>query len=458
MGVKPISVGYNMIIAALAIGLLFAAASARADQMMHTPFGDKPATCVHHVPAGSKILDHVTAQYPDGSRHTFAACANPNPSAAFSTWVEDAVNNSASYSGISGQWMVPAAPGSMQGQTIFIFNAIETQSVILQPVLQWGADLNAWEMQSWRCDSNNTCYFSDPIIVGSGDALTGTTLFDNTTGNWTITLQDDTTGKSTTLTVTSSAAGGTGGKAFGGALEVYNVQTCSGYPASIPITFINTSLTLNGNTLEDVPFTPEINRNECGEDVNVNGISLAVNAPIVPLNGGCGSANGTSQSNAPTSGLCSSGTASVVSGTGPWNWSCVGSNGGSTASCSAPVSVMGVNGVCGPANGTSQSRAPTSGLCSSGTASVFSGTGPWNWSCVGSNGGSTASCSAPVSAMGVNGVCGSANGRLSSSKPTSNLCSTGTATPVSSGLLGGPPWIWSCVGSGGGSSASCSAI
>lgn len=85
MGVKPISVGYNMIIAALAIGLLFAAASARADQMMHTPFGDKPATCVHHVPAGSKILDHVTAQYPDGSRHTFAACANPNPSAAFSS-------------------------------------------------------------------------------------------------------------------------------------------------------------------------------------------------------------------------------------------------------------------------------------------------------------------------------------------------------------------------------------
>jgi hypothetical protein len=406
MGVKPISVGYNMIIAALAaIGSLFAAASSRADQMVHTPFGDKPATCVHHVPAGSKILDYVTAQYPDASRHAFAACANPHPSAATNGWVEDAVNNSASFSGISGQWMVPAAPGSMQGQTIFIFNAIQTQSVILQPVLQWGSDFNNWEMESWRCDSNNTCFFSDPIIVEPGDSLTGTTLFDSTTENWTITLQDNTTGRSTTLTVTSSAAGGTGGEAFGGALEVYNVQTCSGYPASMAITFINTSLTSNGNTLENVPFTPEIHTNGCGEDVNVNGISLAVTAPVVPL-----------------------------------------------------------NGACGPSNNTSLSSAPTSGLCASGTASAVTGTGPWNWSCAGSNGGSTASCSAPASIMGVNGVCGSANGRLLSSKPTSNLCSSGTASPVSGRVVGvpqltslSPPWIWSCFGSGNGSTAQCSA-
>jgi hypothetical protein len=37
----------------------------------------------------------------------------------------------------------------------------------------------------------------------------------------------------------------------------------------------------------------------------------------------------------PTSGFCSTGTASPVSGTGPWTWSCNGSNGGTTASCSA---------------------------------------------------------------------------------------------------------------------------
>jgi 2',3'-cyclic-nucleotide 2'-phosphodiesterase/3'-nucleotidase/5'-nucleotidase len=53
-----------------------------------------------------------------------------------------------------------------------------------------------------------------------------------------------------------------------------------------------------------------------------------------------------------------------------------------------------VNGVCGASNGASLSSAPTTNLCSAGTASAVSGTGPWTWSCAGSGGGTTASCSA----------------------------------------------------------------
>lgn len=53
-----------------------------------------------------------------------------------------------------------------------------------------------------------------------------------------------------------------------------------------------------------------------------------------------------------------------------------------------------INGVCGPSNGLSLSSAPVTGLCSAGTASAVSGTGPWSWTCAGSGGGSTASCSA----------------------------------------------------------------
>jgi prepilin-type N-terminal cleavage/methylation domain-containing protein len=54
-----------------------------------------------------------------------------------------------------------------------------------------------------------------------------------------------------------------------------------------------------------------------------------------PVNGACGSANGQSFESAPSTNLCSAGTASSVTGSGPWTWTCVGSNGGSTASCSA---------------------------------------------------------------------------------------------------------------------------
>ena len=58
--------------------------------------------------------------------------------------------------------------------------------------------------------------------------------------------------------------------------------------------------------------------------------------PIAPVNGACGSSNGIAVSSAPTTALCSTGTASAVGGSGPWSWSCAGSNGGSTAQCSAP--------------------------------------------------------------------------------------------------------------------------
>jgi hypothetical protein len=59
--------------------------------------------------------------------------------------------------------------------------------------------------------------------------------------------------------------------------------------------------------------------------------------PIAPVNGACGSSNGVAVSSAPTTGLCGTGTASAVGGSGPWSWSCAGSNGGSTAQCSAPL-------------------------------------------------------------------------------------------------------------------------
>lgn len=54
-----------------------------------------------------------------------------------------------------------------------------------------------------------------------------------------------------------------------------------------------------------------------------------------------------------------------------------------------------VNGVVGPANGVAVGQAPTTGLCTSGTATAVAGTGPWTWTCQGSNGGSSQNGSAP---------------------------------------------------------------
>ncbi|MGC8493971.1 MAG: FG-GAP repeat protein, partial [Syntrophobacteraceae bacterium] len=56
-----------------------------------------------------------------------------------------------------------------------------------------------------------------------------------------------------------------------------------------------------------------------------------------------------------------------------------------------------VNGACGSSNGSYFGTAHTSNLCSSGTASSITGSGPWTWSCTGLNGGTTANCSAQFS-------------------------------------------------------------
>ncbi len=71
-------------------------------------------------------------------------------------------------------------------------------------------------------------------------------------------------------------------------------------------------------------------------------------------------------------------------------------NEASTAIPSMSPIAESVDGVCGTANGAAMSSAPTGGLCGAGRASVLSGSGPWSWTCEGAGGGKSASCSAPL--------------------------------------------------------------
>lgn len=107
----------------------------------------------------------------------------------------------------------------------------------------------------------------------------------------------------------------------------------------------------------------------------------------------CGAAHGVSTTSAPTSNLCMAGTPTSVIGAGPWLWTCQGTHGGSAANCMAP---MQVNGACGAADATPIAGAPTANLCRSGTASGVSGNGPWSWTCQGAEGGVSATCQAPM--------------------------------------------------------------
>jgi hypothetical protein len=107
--------------------------------------------------------------------------------------------------------------------------------------------------------------------------------------------------------------------------------------------------------------------------------------------GVCGSADGSETNVTPTANLCTIGTSSAVIGTGPWTWTCQSTNGGLTAACIATLPAATAPGACGLANGTTIPSKPNINLCTGGNPSVVSGTGPWTWDCMGTN---TVSCSA----------------------------------------------------------------
>lgn len=116
-------------------------------------------------------------------------------------------------------------------------------------------------------------------------------------------------------------------------------------------------------------------------------------------------------------------------------WKCQGSGGGITTLCSANFSNSVVNGMC-----DSKLNSCLQGMFSD--AADVNGTNYWN--CAGFNGGANASCSSANIASGVtvNGRCGT----------TINNCSAGNYADMSDTSTN---HIWSCLGSSGGTSATC---
>jgi predicted extracellular nuclease len=192
----------------------------------------------------------------------------------------------------------------------------------------------------------------------------------------------------TTVSYTATAA--TGGSIS--AIDLSGIAALQNVPPGTTVTF--RIVNYGGTSASGTWYIFDV-ANSTAADFQIDGTVTASG----PINGVCDSANGQSFTSAPTTNLCAAGTTSAFTGTGPWAWTCGGINGGTTASCSANLNTTPVNGVCGSANGQSFSSIPTTNLCSAGTATSVTGTGPWAWSCNGANGGSASSCSANLTSV-----------------------------------------------------------
>ncbi|MCL2473887.1 MAG: hypothetical protein FWF23_03160 [Alphaproteobacteria bacterium] len=168
-----------------------------------------------------------------------------------------------------------------------------------------------------------------------------------------------------------------------------------------------------------------------------------------PVAGACGTAHGVGVAAAPTTNLCSAGTETAVTiNATNYTWSCAGQHGGAAASCSAERLLP---GACGTAHDIAAASPPAANLCTTGTASaVTTNAANYTWSCYGA-GGDESLCSAPRK---INGVCGTAHGVAAVLPPAANLCTTGTTSAVTTSAAA---YTWKCAGANGGDESSCSA-
>ncbi len=122
------------------------------------------------------------------------------------------------------------------------------------------------------------------------------------------------------------------------AIDLSGIAALQNVPASTTVTFrvVNYGGTATGGTwyVFDVA-------NTTANDLEISG-TVSVASGVV--NGACGSSNGQTVAVAPSINLCTTGTASTVTGTGPWAWSCASTTGGTTASCAASKTAISTGG------------------------------------------------------------------------------------------------------------------
>jgi hypothetical protein len=130
----------------------------------------------------------------------------------------------------STTWTVPPAPSTNNGQTIFLFNGLQNNSYILQPVLQWGPSAagggNYWALANWYVGSDGSAVYSNLVRVNPGTVLTGIMTQVGTTGsnyNYTSAFSGY---PAITITVNNIQ------KLYWAAesLEVYSPAVCTDYP------------------------------------------------------------------------------------------------------------------------------------------------------------------------------------------------------------------------------------
>lgn len=130
---------------------------------------------------------------------------------------------------------------------------------------------------------------------------------------------------------------------------------CTGLYTNTPGTINNGQVLCARHTSASTPLTATVSSIRIGPVI----VELTSRTGTRVVNGVCGTAHLTAVASAPTANLCATGSASTVTGTGPWNWTCATGR-GVAAVCSAPKLALALAGgtSTGAASASPEGRAP----------------------------------------------------------------------------------------------------
>ncbi|UFS71728.1 MBG domain-containing protein [Geomonas sp. RF6] len=211
-----------------------------------------------------------------------------------------------------------------------------------QPVVSWsnpagityGAALSAVQLNASATPAGGSFVYTPAagtvLPAGAGQILSVTYTPADTTNYSTVT-------KTAAITVAKATPaitwGNPAGITYGTPLSAAQLNATASVPGSYSYSPAHGAILTAGSQTLSVTFTPLDSANYA----TASATAVLVVAGNPAVNGACGTANGASYSATPVTNLCTAGTASAVSGTGPWSWSCSGLNGGASATCSAAL-------------------------------------------------------------------------------------------------------------------------
>jgi hypothetical protein len=170
----------------------------------------------------------------------------------YSGWTNTS-GNPISY--FKSRWAVPHNPATDHGQTIFLFNGIQSFGAnvfILQPVLQWGPSFagggSYWSIANWYVGSDGTALVGSLVQVNPGDVLEGIMTLTGQTGT-NFNYLSSFTGHSTADLVVNNVSELTWANET---LECYTFKEFTDYPDATLTAFHDIEIRLRTST---TPFT-----------------------------------------------------------------------------------------------------------------------------------------------------------------------------------------------------------